>query len=120
MKMLLVLAFAAPTISWAQAKLLPRAAKSVVPTGQQVLTGLANPRFLAVPTGRFLYRTLRDTVGNHYASPLPAGEWALDIVRFVSPHWLLARWRPGSDQFVAGDTATYYIPRTGVQTVIQL
>jgi hypothetical protein len=120
MKTLLVLAFIAPVTSWAQAK--SAAAKPVVPTRQQSqsLQGLVNPRLLVVPTGRFLYRTLRDTLGNHYASPLPGGEWTLDIVRFLSPHWLTVRWRPGSAQFVAGDTATYYLPREGVRTIILL
>lgn len=103
----------APTASWAQAPLSPRVVNPAVATIEQALTRLVNPRYLNLATGRFLYRHLRDTVGAHYAQPLPAGNWELDIVRFVSPRWLAVRWR-------GADTTTYYLPRAGARTIILL
>lgn len=114
MKTLLFFVFVAPLTSWAQVQLQPQVARPIVPTVQQAFKG-PSTRFLDIPTGRFFYRNLRDTVGNHYASPLPAGEWQLRIIRFISPHWLAVRWLPGSLSYAAGDTATYYLPRAGAQ-----
>ena len=120
MKVFLVLALLAPLISRAQTQGRIPLVKPAVLTGQQALTGLINPRFLNVPTGRFLYRHLRDTLNNYQASPLPAGNWNLVIIRAASPHWLAVRWLPSFSQFATTDTAIYYIPRAGTQTIIQL
>jgi len=122
MKLLLAITLVAPLTGWAQVRLLPRAA---VPAAraeiEQVLTGVMNPRLLRLPAGTFLYRHLRDTLGNHYASPLPPGDWRLAIVRAVRPRWVVVRWLPGSAQFAAADTAVYYMPfLKGTQTIIQL
>jgi len=116
MKLLLAITLVAPLTGWAQVRLLPRAA---VPAAraeiEQVLTGVMNPRLLRLPAGTFLYR------GNHYASPLPPGDWRLAIVRAVRPRWVVVRWLPGSAQFAAADTAVYYMPfLKGTQTIIQL
>lgn len=120
MKILLAVTLVTPVASWAQAKMQPRTAKPEVHNLQQALVGSANPHYLNIATGRFMYRHLRDTVGNHYAHPLPPGNWELDIVRFVSPRWLAVRWRPTSAPFANADTITYYISRDGAQTIIQL
>jgi hypothetical protein len=119
MNVLLVIALVAPMASWAQAPLPSRAVQPQVPSFQQVLSNAANPRLLNIPTGRFMYRHLHDTVGGHYARPLPAGDWSLEIIRFVSPHWLAVRWKSNSLQ-LATDTTTYYIPRDGARTIILL
>jgi hypothetical protein len=113
MQALLVLLLVAPTVGWAQAHLSPNIVKPAVPSVREALTKSVNPRYLNLATGRFLYRHLRDTVGTRYTRPLPAGNWELDIVRFVSPHWLAVRWR-------GADTTTYYLPRVGAQTIILL
>jgi hypothetical protein len=119
MKVLLVIALVAPVASWAQSSLPSHSAKPQASSFQQVLSSAANPRLLNIPTGRFMYCHLRDTIGGHYARPLPAGNWSLDIVRFVSPHWLAVRWKSSFSKPVT-DTATYYIPRDGARTIILL
>lgn len=91
MQALLAFMLVVPTAGWAQAHLSSRTVKPETANGQEALTRLTNPRYLNLATGRFLYRHLRDTVGNHYTHPLPAGNWELDIIRFVSPHWLAVR-----------------------------
>jgi hypothetical protein len=120
MKVLLAVALLTPVASWAQAKMQPHIVKPEAPNVQQALSSSANPHFLNIATGRFMYRQLRDTADNHYAQPLPAGSWELDIVRFVSPRWLEVRWRPTSPPFASTDTTTYYISRDGARTIIQL
>jgi hypothetical protein len=109
----LVLLLVVPTAGWAQAHLSPNVVKPEVHSVQEALTRSVNPRYLNLATGRFLYCHLRDTVGTHYTRSLPAGNWELDIVRFVSPHWLAVRWR-------GMDTTTYYLPRAGARTIILL
>lgn len=113
MRAFLALLLVAPTAVWAQAPLFPRVIKPAVAPVEQALIRSVNPRYLNLATGRFLYRHLRDTVGAHYTQPLPAGNWELDIVRFVSPRWLAVRWR-------GADTTTYYIFRAGTRTIIFL
>jgi hypothetical protein len=120
MKALYAITLMVPTASWAQTQLQLHSVKPEVPTVQQALNNAINPRFLNIPTGRFLYRHLRDTLGNHYASALPAGDWCLTVVGFASSRWLAVRWVAGSPQFAAGDTTTYYIPRAGARTVIHI
>lgn len=120
MKMLLAVALVAPVASWAQAKLQPHTVKPEILNVQQALSRSVNPRYLNISTGRFMYRHLRDTASSHYVRPLPAGNWELDIVRFVSPRWLAVRWRLNSAPFTAADTTTYYILRDGARTIILL
>jgi len=122
-KAFLLLVLATTTLpGWAQTPLSSR--KAVLPPHKnvaQALTGLANPRLLHVPQGTFLYRQLRDTLGNRYARPLPPGDWDLRWVSMVNPRWLAVRWLKGSVQYAAGDTALYYMPALkGWATVIQL
>jgi hypothetical protein len=119
MKRLLAVALVAPVTSWAQSPLPSHAGQPQVPTLQHALSNAANPRLLSIPTGRFMYRHLPDTVGSHYARPLPAGDWSLDIIRFVSPRWLAVRWKSGTTKFTA-DTTTYYIHRDGVRVIVLL
>jgi hypothetical protein len=109
----LVLLLVLPTAGWAQAHLSPRIVKPEVVNVQQALARSVNFRYLNLATGRFLYRHLRDTVGNRYACPLPPGNWELDIIRFVSPHWLAVRWR-------GTDTTTYYLLRANARTILLL
>lgn len=123
MKTLLVAALVMPGVSWAQSQLAPRLVKpTLAPTLAEVLTNCANPRYLRLPAGTFLYRQLRDTVGNHYASPLPAGDWRLDVVGYATSRWAAVRWRKGSAESAA-DTATFYMPKAalkGAQTMVEI
>lgn len=81
-----------PLLGWAQTPLPPRPAVVASPLHvEQVLRDVANPRFLQVPRGTFLYRHLRDTLGQRYARPLPPGDWELTLVRIVSPRWVAVR-----------------------------
>jgi hypothetical protein len=116
MKALLALTLVVPTVSWAQVQLLPRAVKPAVPDVAQALRGSANPHYLHLPVGTFLYRHLRDTVSHRYAKPLPRGEWSLDVVRSVTARWVAVRWRSGSAQHSLGaDTTIYYMPKAALQ-----
>ena len=116
MKALLVLTLMVPTASWAQAQLSPRAVKPEVPTIAQALRGSANPHYLHLPAGTFLYRHLRDTTNHRYAKPLPRGDWSLDVMKSVTAHWVAVRWRSGSAQHSLGaDTTTYYMPKAALQ-----
>jgi hypothetical protein len=119
MKRLHAVALVAPVTSWAQFPLTSHPGQPQVPTLPQALSNAANPRLLNIPTGRFMYRHLLDTVGSHYARPLPAGNWSLDIIRFVSQRWLAVRWKSGTTQLTA-DTTTYYIYRDGVRVIVLL
>jgi hypothetical protein len=119
MKRLLAVTLVAPVTSWAQSPLPSHAVQPQVINLQQTRSNIANSRLLNIPTGRFMYRNLPDTVGSHYARPLPAGNWSLNIIRFVSPRWLAIRWKSDSSQFAA-DTTTYYIPRDGARVIILL
>ena len=56
MKALLAVALVTSGIGWAQAQLPLRAVKPEVPNLEQALSGLANPRYLRLPAGTFLYR----------------------------------------------------------------
>jgi hypothetical protein len=116
MKAFLALTLVVPTVSWAQAQLPPRTVKPEVPNVAQALRGSANPHYLHLPAGTFLYRHLRDTVSRRYAKPLPRGDWSLDVVRSVTARWVAVRWRSGSTQHSLGaDTTTYYMPKAALQ-----
>jgi len=122
MKVFFTLMLLAPLVSWAQGHLPPRRPVLPPPVSiEQALRNTANPRYLQVPMGTFLYRHLRDSLDRRYASPLPPGNWELTLVRFVPPRWLAVRWRPHSAPFAAGDTTLLYLPaQKGIQTIIQL
>jgi hypothetical protein len=124
MKAFLASALLAPLTSWAQAQLLPRVVTPAVPTLQQALTGLANPRYLRLPAGTFLYRHLSDTASYHYTRPLPPGDWSLDVMRVINARWVAVRWRKGAASHTLGaDTTTYYMPKAalnGAQTIIEI
>lgn len=125
MKTLLLFLLMAPLTGWAQEQLAPRVVRPKAPLTpteiQQAITKMANPRYFYLPLGTFLYRNLRDTVRNHYASPLPAGEWQLSVLYQVNSRWLAVRWLPGSAPFAAADTAVYYMPAMkGAQNIIRL
>lgn len=111
-----------PLLGWAQEHMPPHTAVVASPISlEQTLRNVANPRLLQVPTGTFLYRHLRDTLGRRYARPLPPGDWELTLVRAVNPRWMAVRWLPHSAPFAAGDTAIFYLPaQKGLQTIIQL
>ena len=121
MNTLLPLVLFAPLLGWAQAP-LPHPVVVASPLRvEQALRSLANPRLLQVPRGTFLYRHLRNTLGQRYACPLPPGDWELTLVRAVNPHWVAVRWRPYSAPFAAGDTALFYLPaQQGLRTIILL
>ena len=122
MKVFFTLMLITPLVGWAQEHLPPRTAILPPPISiEQALRNIANPRFLQVPTGTFLYRHLRDTLDRRHASPLPPGDWDLTLVQFVNPRWVAVRWLPHSAPFAAGDTTLLYLPaQKGIRTIIQL
>ena len=110
MKVFFPLMLVMPLVSSAQEHLPPRTAVLPPPISiEQALRNIANPRFLQVPTGTFLYRHLRDTLDRRHASPLPPGDWELTLVRFVNPRWVAVRWLPHSAPSADGDTTLFEV-----------
>jgi hypothetical protein len=122
MKVFFTLVLVTPLMAWAQKPLSPRTAVLAPPVSiEQALNNMANPHLLRVPTGTFLYRDLRDTLGRRHARLLPPGDWELTLVRGGNPRWVAIRWLPRSAPFANGDTTLFYMPaQKGIQTIVQL
>jgi hypothetical protein len=124
MKGMLAITLIAPLASWAQTHLPARVVTPELSTPQQALKGSANPHYLRLPAGTFLYRQLSDTISHRYAKSLPRGDWSLEITQQVTSRWVAVRWRPGYNLHSFGaDTTTDYMPKAalkGAYTVVEI